>query len=92
MNLLESDAPMIVYIDIKSPYAFVAIQPTLSLERELGQQFEWLPIYSTSRAIWGLREKRKDRWLNRQAVAQERMRFATLTVMLVVMPRRRDLC
>ena len=43
MNLLESDAPLIVYIDIKSPYAFVAIQPTLALERELGQQFDWRP-------------------------------------------------
>ena len=43
MNLLESDAPLIVYIDIKSPYAFVAVKPTLALERELGQQFDWRP-------------------------------------------------
>lgn len=32
---------MIVYVDIKSPYAFVAIQPTLKLEKELGEQFDW---------------------------------------------------
>ena len=28
MNVLQSDAPLIVYVDVKSPYAFVAIRPT----------------------------------------------------------------
>ena len=41
---LESDSPLIVYVDIKSPYAFVAIQPTLALERKLGMQFDWRPL------------------------------------------------
>jgi len=40
----ESDAPLIVYVDIKSPYAFVAIRPTLALEAELGMQFDWRPL------------------------------------------------
>ncbi|MEO1188647.1 MAG: DsbA family protein [Pseudomonadota bacterium] len=44
MHVLESDAPLIVYVDIKSPYAFVAIRPTLSLEAELRIQFEWRPL------------------------------------------------
>ena len=44
MQALESDAPLIVYVDIKSPYAFVAIRPTLALERELGLRFDWRPL------------------------------------------------
>ncbi len=44
MHVLKSDAPLIVYVDIKSPYAFVAIRPTLALEAELGLQFEWRPL------------------------------------------------
>lgn len=44
MKALESDAPLIVYVDIKSPYAFVAIQPTLKLEAELGLRFDWRPL------------------------------------------------
>ena len=43
-NPLESTAPLIVYVDIKSPYAFVAIEPTLKLEAELGMQFDWRPL------------------------------------------------
>ena len=44
MTPLQSDAPLIVYIDIKSPYAFVAIRPTLALEAELGMPFDWRPL------------------------------------------------
>lgn len=43
MQVLESDAPLIIYADVKSPYAFVAIRPTLALEAELGLQFDWRP-------------------------------------------------
>lgn len=44
MKALESNAPLIVYVDIKSPYAFVAIEPTLKLETELGALFDWRPL------------------------------------------------
>lgn len=44
MKALESDAPLIVYVDVKSPYAFVAIRPTLALEAKLGMQFDWRPL------------------------------------------------
>ena len=44
MKALESNSPLIVYIDIKSPYAFVAIAPTLRLETELGLVFDWRPL------------------------------------------------
>ena len=33
-----------VYIDVKSPYAFIALEPTLALEHELGSQFHWIPL------------------------------------------------
>jgi 2-hydroxychromene-2-carboxylate isomerase len=42
--IATADQPVIVYIDIKSPYAFVALKPTFALERELGVQFDWRPL------------------------------------------------
>ena len=44
LEALKSDAPLIVYVDVKSPYAFVAIRPTLQLEAELDIQFDWRPL------------------------------------------------
>ena len=44
MDPLKSDAPLIVYVDVKSPYAFIAIRPTLALEAALGVQFDWRPL------------------------------------------------
>jgi 2-hydroxychromene-2-carboxylate isomerase len=41
---LVSEAPAIVYIDFKSPYAYLAVEPTRELEKELGLQFDWRPF------------------------------------------------
>jgi 2-hydroxychromene-2-carboxylate isomerase len=41
---LASDAPLIVYLDFKSPYAFVALGPTLELEARLGITIDWRPL------------------------------------------------
>ncbi|MGH7292755.1 MAG: DsbA family protein, partial [Myxococcota bacterium] len=41
---LESDSPLIVYIDFKSPYAFVAVGPTRALAAELGIEIDWRPL------------------------------------------------
>lgn len=41
MKPLKSQAPLIVYLDIKSPYAFIAVKPTQDLEAELGVHFDW---------------------------------------------------
>ena len=38
------DRPLTVYIDFKSPYAYLAIQPTRHLAEELGIQINWLPF------------------------------------------------
>lgn len=40
----RSDADLIVYIDVKSPYAFVAMEPTRALVRELGIRVDWRPL------------------------------------------------
>lgn len=41
---LRSTAPLIVYIDIKSPYAFVARDPTRRLAEALGIRVDWRPL------------------------------------------------
>lgn len=58
MKALESNAPLIVYIDIKSPYAFVAYRPTLALEKELGLKFDWRPLTLDIPSYLGSAEKR----------------------------------
>ena len=39
-----SAAELIVYIDFKSPYAFIAIKPCFALEKKLKIQFDWRPL------------------------------------------------
>jgi 2-hydroxychromene-2-carboxylate isomerase len=41
---LRSDRPLIVYVDFKSPYAFVAVQPTYELAESLGVAVDWRPL------------------------------------------------
>jgi len=41
---LVSDRPAIVYLDFKSPYAYLAVEPTRELERELSITFDWRPF------------------------------------------------
>ena len=58
MHPLRSDAPLIVYLDIKSPYAFVAYRPTLRLEAELGLRFDWRPLTLDIPSYLGSAQKR----------------------------------
>ena len=44
LDPLRSEQPVIVYIDFKSPYAYLAVEPTRALERELGIKFDWRPF------------------------------------------------
>jgi 2-hydroxychromene-2-carboxylate isomerase len=41
---LASDSPLIVYVDVKSPYAFIASEPTFRLEDQLGIAADWRPL------------------------------------------------
>jgi 2-hydroxychromene-2-carboxylate isomerase len=40
----RSEQPLIVYLDIKSPYAFIAWEPTRQMAGELGIQIDWRPL------------------------------------------------
>lgn len=41
---LHSDRPLIVYVDFKSPYAFIAVRPTFELAESLGIAIDWRPL------------------------------------------------
>jgi 2-hydroxychromene-2-carboxylate isomerase len=41
---LRSDRPLVVYVDFKSPYAFIAVQPTYELAESLGIAVDWRPL------------------------------------------------
>lgn len=41
---LQSDRPLIVYVDFKSPYAFVAVGPTRQLAESLDVAIDWRPL------------------------------------------------
>ena len=41
---LDSEAPLIIYLDFKSPYAYLAIDPTRRLLSELGLIADWRPF------------------------------------------------
>ncbi|HXW83251.1 MAG TPA: DsbA family protein [Candidatus Binataceae bacterium] len=41
---LGSSAPLIVYLDYKSPYAYLAKDPTYALADELGIEIDWRPF------------------------------------------------
>lgn len=43
-NPLASASPLIVYIDYKSPYAYIAKDPTYELADELGIDIDWRPL------------------------------------------------
>jgi 2-hydroxychromene-2-carboxylate isomerase len=41
---LQSDRPLIVYLDFKSPYAYLARRPTADMARRLGVAVDWRPF------------------------------------------------
>jgi 2-hydroxychromene-2-carboxylate isomerase len=59
MKALSSDHPVIVYVDVKSPYAFVAIEPTFALEKRLGLEFDWRPLTLDIPSYLGSARKRE---------------------------------
>ncbi len=44
MEPLRSQAPLIVYLDFKSPYAYLAKDPTRRLEDDFGIEIDWRPL------------------------------------------------
>ncbi len=41
---LQSDRPLIVYIDFKSPYAYLAMEPTRAMAQKLNVPIDWRPF------------------------------------------------
>jgi 2-hydroxychromene-2-carboxylate isomerase len=41
---LRGDHPLVVYIDLKSPYAYLAIDPTRAMARAAGAPIDWRPF------------------------------------------------
>jgi 2-hydroxychromene-2-carboxylate isomerase len=41
---LRGDADLAVYIDLKSPYAFISIEPTRAMAASLGVEIDWRPF------------------------------------------------
>ena len=44
MHPLQSNSPLIVYMDFKSPYAYLAKDPTWQLEADFGIEIDWRPL------------------------------------------------
>ena len=44
MHPLQSDSPLIVYLDFKSPYAYLAKDPTWQLEADFGIEVDFRPL------------------------------------------------
>ena len=44
MHPLKSDKPLIVYMDYKSPYAYLAKDPTYALEDRYRIEIDWRPL------------------------------------------------
>ena len=41
---LRGDSALVVYIDLKSPYAYLAIDPTRAMAKKVGVEIEWRPF------------------------------------------------
>ncbi|MDH3686933.1 MAG: DsbA family protein [Myxococcales bacterium] len=41
---LRGDASLAVYVDLKSPYAYIAIEPTRDMAKSLGVEIDWRPF------------------------------------------------
>lgn len=44
MHPLQSASPLIVYMDVKSPFAYLAKDPSWQLETDFGIQIDWRPL------------------------------------------------
>ncbi len=59
LNALKSEQPLILYVDIKSPYAFVAVRQSFALQKELRIEFDWRPLTLDIPSYLGSARKKK---------------------------------
>ena len=58
---LRGDAQLAVYIDLKSPYAYLAVEPTRDMARALGVDVDWRPFTLDIPSYLGSAKLSKDR-------------------------------
>ena len=91
---LVTDREAIVYLDFKSPYAYLAIEPTRELERELGIQFDWRPFVLDIPSYLGSarldkagnvveQSRSKDQWSGVKYAYYDCRRYATLRNLVI---------
>ena len=68
---LESDAPLIVHIDFKSPYAYLAVEPTRQMLAEEGLLADWRPFVLNIGSYLGTAKLAKDGKVETQNRSQE---------------------
>ena len=70
-DVTESDAPLIVHIDFKSPYAFLAIEPTRQMLKKLDVVADWRPFVLDIGSYLGTAKLAKDGKVAAQSRSQE---------------------
>ena len=70
-EVCASDAPLTVYIDFKSPYAFLAIEPTRTMLKKLGLVADWRPFVLDIGSYLGTAKLAKDGKVAAQSRSKE---------------------
>jgi len=96
---LETDKPLIVYMDFKSPYAYLAKDPTWQLEDDFGIAIDWRPltlnipsflgsakVNETGRVVEANRTPRQ--WQGVRYAYMDAKRYARLKDILIYGPRK----
>lgn len=88
---LRADARLAVYIDLKSPYAYIAIGPTRALADELGIEIDWRPFtldipsylgsarLATDGKTVASSQRTPEQWSGVKYAYRDARRYATLT-------------
>ncbi|MYD98470.1 MAG: 2-hydroxychromene-2-carboxylate isomerase [Gammaproteobacteria bacterium] len=99
MHPLRSAAPLIVYMDFKSPYAYLAKDPTWQLEADFGIAIDWRPLTLNIPSFLGsakvndagkvVEENRTPRqWQGVRYAYQDAKRYARLKDILIYGPKK----
>ncbi len=89
-STLRGDAPLAVYIDLKSPYAYLAIEPTRAMARAVGVEIDWrfftldIPSYLGSAKLDAKgrvekSERSPQQWSGVKYAYRDARRYANLT-------------
>ena len=99
MHPLETDKPLIAYMDFKSPYAYLAKDPTWQLEDDFGIAIDWRPLTLNIPSFLGsakvnetgkvVEENRTPRqWEGVRYAYMDAKRYARLNNILIYGPRK----